>query len=76
MPLPAPASALFPRSCGGRAGAVDVERVIYDETWDLFAFAGYSHKLKACAVCVCVCCRVCVLPCVCVCVWGVWGVCL
>jgi hypothetical protein len=33
--------------CAARAGAFDVHSTVYDEGWDLFAYAGYSHSLAA-----------------------------
>jgi hypothetical protein len=33
--------------CAAGSGPLDVTAVVYDATWDLFAYAGYSHALAA-----------------------------
>jgi hypothetical protein len=39
-----------PRRCHARAANFEVERTIYDEEWDLFGYAGWSHRLQAMVV--------------------------
>ena len=33
--------------CASFAGDLDVHSIVYDATWDLFAYAGFSHTLRA-----------------------------
>lgn len=36
--------------CHGRASGFEVERIVYDESWDLFGYAGWSPRLQAMVV--------------------------
>ena len=38
------------RRCSGRAAGFEPERIVYDEGWDLFGYAGWSPRLRAMVV--------------------------